>query len=61
MYESWKPSYLFLATPEGFFFDKAGDIVKNNGEISPFVHSKIPKELQDKYIALLNNFISPIL
>lgn len=58
MYESWKPSYLFLATPEGFFFDKAGDIVKNNGEISPFVHPKIPKEPQEKYLKLLNSFIS---
>lgn len=58
MYESWKPSYLFLATPEGFFFDKAGDIVKNNGAIPPFIHPKIPKELQEKYLALLNNFIS---
>jgi hypothetical protein len=27
IYESWKPSYLFLATPSGFFFDKASAII----------------------------------
>lgn len=60
MFESWKPSYLFLATPDGFYFDKAGEIVKNGGEIKPFVHPQIPKELQAKYTQLLNEFITPI-
>jgi hypothetical protein len=57
MYESWKPSYLFLATPDGFFFDKAGTIIEKEGAISPLNHPQIPKELQDKYVALLNEFI----
>ncbi|MDP3999051.1 MAG: hypothetical protein Q8P76_00450 [bacterium] len=57
MYESWKPSYLFLATPEGFFFDMASIIVEKKGIISPLVHPQIPKELQIKYTALLNEFI----
>ena len=57
MYESWKPSYLFLATPNGFFFDKASTIVENAGVISPFSHPKVTKELQGKYLALLNEFI----
>ncbi|MFA6007020.1 MAG: hypothetical protein WC784_00020 [Candidatus Shapirobacteria bacterium] len=60
MYESWRPSYLFLATPEGFFFDKASDIVKKEGIISPFIHPQIPAELQSKYTKLLNEFIFPI-
>jgi hypothetical protein len=59
MYESWKPSYLFLVTPEGFFFDKAGKIVENEGVISPLSHPQIPQELQSKYIALLNELIVP--
>jgi len=41
MYGSWKPSYLFLATPEGFFFDKAKTIIDNEGIVSPFVHPQI--------------------
>ncbi len=59
MFESWRPSYLFLATPDGFFFDKASDIVKNNGEIRPFQHPQISMELQKKYTQLLNDFIEP--
>lgn len=57
MYESWKPSYLFLATPKGFYFDKASTILKKDGIISPLKTLKISKELQDKYIKLLNDFI----
>ena len=57
MYKSWKPSYLFLATPEGFFFDKAKTIVENKGVVSKFSDKFIPKELQDKYTELLNEFI----
>jgi hypothetical protein len=58
MFGSWKPSYLFLATPDGFFFDKAKTIIDKEGIVSPFVHPQIPQELQDKYIALLNRFIA---
>jgi len=57
MYESWKPAYLFLATPNGFFFDKAATIFERNGEIAPLDHSNFSKELQDKYIKILNEFI----
>jgi hypothetical protein len=59
MYESWKPSYLFLATPNGFFFDKASTIIEKDGVMSQLIHPQIPKELQDKYTALLNELIVP--
>lgn len=59
MYESWKPSYLFLATPDGFFFDKSSVIVENKGVISKLNHPMIPQELQDKYTSLLNELIVP--
>lgn len=59
MYLSWKPSFLFLATPEGFFFDKAKTIIENEGKIFPLSHPRIPKELQNKYTALLNELIVP--
>ncbi len=57
MRASWKSAYLFLATPEGFYFDKASDIVSQNGRISPLLESAVKKELQDKYISLLKEFI----
>ncbi len=58
MYESWKPSFLFLATPEGFYFGKVSDIVKNSGKIERLSHSKISDALQTRYIKLLNEFIN---
>ncbi len=58
MIESWKPSYLFIATPEGFFLDKVLDIVKNKGEIRPLALSNITEDLQKRYVGLLNEFLS---
>ena len=60
MFESWKPSYLFVATPEGFYFDKASTIVENKGMIEPLRHKQIPADLQEKYVKLLNEFIVPV-
>lgn len=54
MSESWNPSFIFLATKEGFFFDAVSKIVQNRGSISKLNHPKIPQELQDKYLKLLN-------
>jgi len=60
MYESWKPSYLFLATPVGFFLNKAEHIVERKGVMDRLNDPQIPNELQEKYISLLNQFIPPI-
>lgn len=59
MYESWKPSYLFIASPDGFFFDKASTIIEQGGNTTQLKHPRISVELQVKYIALLNEFIPP--
>lgn len=56
MYGSWKPSYLFVATSKGFYFDKVAEIVKNKGKIPPFQHPNIPDATQAKYVSLLNEF-----
>ena len=55
--KSWKQATLFIATPEGFFFDTVADVIKNKGDISPFKHPKISAKTQDSYLELLNNFI----
>ena len=59
MFNSWKPSYLFLATPNGFFFDKASTIVEHEGVVEKLHHPDISNDLQEKYTKLLNEFISP--
>jgi len=57
MLQSWKPSWLFLATPSGFFFSKVSDIVEKKGEIPKLTHSRVSEKLQAQYIKLLNEFI----
>lgn len=58
MFESWKPSYLFIASPKGFYFGKVANIVERKGKIEPLSHPQISSALQDKYLKLLNQFIS---
>lgn len=56
MHASWNPSYLFVATLEGFFFDEVSKIIQNNGSISPLVHARIPYEVQAEYLKILYDF-----
>ena len=57
MIKSWDPSYLFIATPKGFFFDPAEKIIKEKGKISPLNHKNFSNALQKKYVDLMNEFI----
>lgn len=56
MSQSWNPSYLFIATLDGFYFDKIDVIIKNNGNISKLKHAQISKDLQEKYLKILTDF-----
>lgn len=56
MSQSWNPSYLFVATLDGFYFDRIDIIIKNKGNISRLKHPQISKELQDRYLGILINF-----
>jgi hypothetical protein len=58
MHASWNPSYLFVATLDGFYFDEINEIIKNNGQISKLIHPQIPLELQKKYLQILKDFES---
>lgn len=51
----WDPSWLFLATPEGFFFAPCRTIVKN-GSISSLAPTWVNENLQKEYLNLLNEF-----
>lgn len=52
----WHPSWIFIATLDGFYFDSCSDIIKNNGEVSVLKNGWIGKDLQDKYLGLLKEF-----
>lgn len=58
IHESWKPSYLFLASPEDFYFGKVSDIVEKKGKIERLKHPQISEALQTRYLKLLNEFIA---
>lgn len=50
------PSWLFVATPEGFFFDPCNTIINNNGIINELKESWAPIGVQHEYLELLNRF-----
>lgn len=56
MSESWNPSYLFIASLDGFYFDEINNIIKNKGKISRLKNSQIPNELQGQYLQILQDF-----
>ena len=56
MHASWNPSYLFLATLDGFYFDEVSMIIKNDGNISPLIHARIPDDVQSQYLNILRDF-----
>lgn len=59
MHASWNPSYLFVASLDGFYFDEVNKIVMNNGHITPLTHPQISNELQQKYLKILVDFENP--
>jgi hypothetical protein len=58
MHQSWNPSYLFVATLGGFYFDKIDEIIKSNGDIAPLKHPQIPAEIQTEYLKIIQEFES---
>lgn len=56
MSESWNPSYLFIATLDGFYSDEINKIIKNNGKIAELEHPQITKDIQLKYLQILKDF-----
>lgn len=58
IYDTWKPAYMFLATPEGFYFDPVKKIVENGGEIKKFGEKLISREMQDEYLGIIKNHLA---
>ncbi|MDD2913365.1 MAG: hypothetical protein PHS29_01840 [Candidatus Pacebacteria bacterium] len=56
MSQSWNPSYLFIASFDGFYFDEINEIIKNKGKIKPLKHPQIKEELKNRYLKTLRDF-----
>jgi|AntRauTorcE11897_2_1112592.scaffolds.fasta_scaffold03103_8 hypothetical protein len=56
MKQTWNPSYLFIATLDGFYFDSIDDVVINEGVVSELEHPSIPPEMQSRYLQILIDF-----
>ena len=52
----WKPSHLFLATSDRFYYDSCQTIINNNGQINPLKESRIVRDKQIYYHNLLMRF-----
>jgi len=53
---NWNPSYLFIASKEGFYFDGVQDIIDNKGKIKKLNHPQISPNIQSEFLKILNNF-----
>jgi len=53
--QRWNPSCIFVATQNGFYFDLCSSILRKNS-IQRLGESLIAKEIQNKYLILLNDF-----
>lgn len=56
MSQCWNPSYLFVATLDGFYMDKISNIIKNDGAITPLKGPDMDLDLQNSYLQILKNF-----
>ena len=56
MHKSWNPSYLFIATKAGFYFDEISDIIANAGAIRRLTENNVSYETQQNYLSIIHEF-----
>lgn len=56
MAKSWNPSYLFVATLDGFYFGDIQSVISASGAITPLNHAQISTDIQEKYLQILKDF-----
>jgi predicted DNA-binding protein YlxM (UPF0122 family) len=52
----WKPSWLFIATPTGFFYEPCNAILNNDGDMQRLFSTTVDQDVQDAYLNILNEF-----
>lgn len=55
--ENWSDSYLFLVTPEGFYFDRCVDVV-NTRVIKPLSTDIVDERNQRQYLDVVHQYIN---
>lgn len=53
--QKWDPAFLFVATPQGFYYSSCHNII-NNGDIDKLEERFVSLDIQDKYLQLLKEF-----
>jgi hypothetical protein len=53
----WNPCFLFVANRDKFYFTSCNTIIAEKGKMEDLSETWIKKELQDEYLALLQEFI----
>ena len=56
MSQSWNPSYLFVATLNGFYFNEINKVISENGNMDKLENSQITDEIQSQYLQILKDF-----
>lgn len=54
--EIWNPSWLFVASPDGFFFEPCNTVSRNGGKIERLYSKWVDLAVQEQYLSLLNQF-----
>lgn len=57
IHSKWKVVWLFIATPNGFFFDSCNKVIKSNGKMEKLSSNWVTQELQDHFLKTLKDFI----
>ncbi len=52
----WNPCWLFVASPDGFFFEPCNTVVNNNGEMGLLYSKWVNEDIQREFLKLLNEF-----
>lgn len=56
MHASWNPSWLFVCSLDGFYFDKVDKIIENNGHMDKLSNEIVAADIQLQYLQLLQDF-----
>jgi hypothetical protein len=56
MRKNWNPSYLFVASLNGFYVGSIEEIINARGSIDILGYDEVPKDIQNKYSKILKEF-----